>query len=113
MELVGLECDAGLAPTTTIGSYLGIALSCWTIRFVTANVTWTYGPVLDGELVTFFDGTTAIGPSATANGIAIFTTTLPTKKTHTIKATYPGDATFSRVAAKVTQVVNHDNRTPL
>ena len=71
----------------------------------TANVAWTYGTVPDGELVTFFDKTTEIGTSTTASGVATFTTSSLTKKTHTIKAVYSGDAKFRQSTGKVTQVV--------
>jgi len=74
------------------------------VRF-TANVTWTYGVVPDGELVKFFDGATAIGIGTTANGVATFSTSSLSAKTHTIKAKYPGDATFRPSTGKVIQVV--------
>jgi hypothetical protein len=68
-------------------------------------VTWTYGVVPNGELVTFFDGMTAIGTGATANGVATFATSSLTKKTHTIMATYAGDATFKPSTGTVKQIV--------
>src|SRR5205807_328896 len=60
----------------------------------TATVTPSHGTIPDGELVTFFDGTVAIGTGFTASGVATFTTSSLTAKTHTIKATYPGDTIF-------------------
>src|SRR5207244_9487577 len=64
----------GLAPTittlTTSGSPSHIGQS---VTF-TANVTWTYGTVPNGELVTFFDGVNAIGTGTTAGGVATFST---------------------------------------
>jgi hypothetical protein len=71
----------------------------------TATVTSTYGPIPDGELVTFYDGTIAIGTGATASGVAKFTTSLLTAKTHTITATYAGDMTFAPSSGTVKQVV--------
>jgi hypothetical protein len=71
----------------------------------TAAVNWTYGTVPDGELVTFFEGTTAIGTGTTASGSAKFTTSSLTVGTHTIKATYSGDAKFKSSSGKVSQVV--------
>jgi hypothetical protein len=71
----------------------------------TATVKWTYGTVPDGEVVTFYDGTTAIGIGATASGVATFTTSSLTAKTHYIKATYAGDATFMPSSGTVKQVV--------
>jgi hypothetical protein len=79
--------------------------------FVTRPVTFTatvrskFGNIADGELVTFFDGTTTMGTGATASGIATFTTSSLTAKTHTIKATYAGDINFNPSSGTVTQVV--------
>jgi len=72
----------------------------------TARTTSIYGPIPDGELVTFYDGRTAIGTNATTSGVATFTTSLLTAKTHTIKATYAGDVDFKPSSGTVTQVVN-------
>ena len=71
----------------------------------TATVTPSHGTIPDGELVTFFDGTTAIGTGTTTSGVATFTTSSLTLKTHTIKGTYPGDAVFQSSTGSVTQVV--------
>jgi hypothetical protein len=71
----------------------------------TATVTWTYGTVPNGEQVTFFDGTTAIGTGTTAGGVAKFNTSSLTPKTHTIKATYAGDVNFKTSSGAVTQAV--------
>jgi hypothetical protein len=71
----------------------------------TATVTSTYGAIPDGELVTFYDYTTAMGTGATASGVATFTTSSLTAKTHTIKATYAGDINFKPSTGSVTQVV--------
>jgi hypothetical protein len=71
----------------------------------TARVKWTFGIVPDGELVTFYDGTTAIGTGSTASGVATFTTSSLTAKTHYIKATYAGDAKFMLSSGTVKQVV--------
>ena len=71
----------------------------------TATVTSSHGPIPDGELVTFYDGATAIGTGSTASGVAKFTTSALTAKTHTIKATYAGDAIFKPSTGTVTQTV--------
>jgi Bacterial Ig-like domain (group 3)/FG-GAP-like repeat/FG-GAP repeat len=71
----------------------------------TATVTSTYGPIPDGELVTFYDGTIAIGTGATASGVAKSTTSSLTAKTHTITATYAGDMTFAPSSGTVKQMV--------
>jgi hypothetical protein len=72
----------------------------------TATVASGFGPIPDGELVTFYDGPAAIGTGTTASGVATFTTSSLTAKTHTIKAIYPGDALFKPSTGLVTQVVN-------
>jgi hypothetical protein len=72
----------------------------------TATVTSTHGAVPDGELVTFYDNTTAIGTSAIASGVATFATSSLAAKTHTIKAAYGGDAEFEPSFGSVKQVVD-------
>jgi hypothetical protein len=76
-----------------------------TVTF-TAKITWSYGTIPDGELVKFYDGATLIGTGATASGVATFTTSSLTAKTHTIKATYAGDLRLKPSTGTVTQVVN-------
>jgi hypothetical protein len=71
----------------------------------TATVTPNHGTIPDGELVTFFDGMTAIGTGTTTSGVATYTTSSLTLKTHTIKGTYPGDSVFQSSTGSVTQVV--------
>ena len=71
----------------------------------TARVAASYAPVPNGGQVKFFDGTTAIGTGTTTGGVATFNTSSLTAKTHTIKATYVGDATFKPSSGNVTQVV--------
>jgi hypothetical protein len=72
----------------------------------TATVTSGHGTIPNGALVTFYDGTIAIGTGATASSIATFTTSTLTAKTHSIKATYAGDATFQPSSGMVPQIVN-------
>ncbi|MBZ5656528.1 MAG: FG-GAP-like repeat-containing protein [Acidobacteriia bacterium] len=74
----------------------------------TSTVTSAYGAIPNGELMTFYDGTTAIGTGTTAGGVATFTTSSLTVKTHSIKATYAGDTTFKPSSGMVTQVVVKD-----
>ena len=71
----------------------------------TATITSSYG-MPDNETVTFYDGATAIGTGLTVGAVATFQTSSLTAKTHTIKASYPGDATFKASSGTVTQVVN-------
>jgi large repetitive protein len=72
----------------------------------TATITPTDGPVSDGTTVTFFDGSAAIGTGPTVSGTATFTASSLSAKTHTIKASYPGNLFFSSSSATVKQVVN-------
>lgn len=71
----------------------------------TALVSSLQGPIPDGELVTFFDGETAIAQGTTSGGTAAFSTALLSVKTHAIRATYSGDATFKPSTKAVQQVV--------
>jgi hypothetical protein len=72
----------------------------------TATITSTYGPIPDGETITFFDGTSAIGTATVTSGVATFNTALLTAKAHTIEASYPGDVTFKPSSGTVKQLVN-------
>jgi hypothetical protein len=111
------DADNATSTSATLTEYVGLASTTTTLTTsgspshvgqpvtFTATVKWTYGTVPDGELVTFFDGTTTIGTGTTASGIATFTTSSLTVKTHTIKATYAGEAKFKPSSGKVTQVV--------
>jgi hypothetical protein len=72
----------------------------------TATITSTYGPIPNGEIVTFYDGITSIGTGVTAAGVTTFTTSSLSAKTHTIKASYLGDGSFKASSGTVHQVVN-------
>lgn len=72
----------------------------------TATVTSTHGAIPDGELVTFYDGTTTLGSAALASGVAAYTTSSLSAKTHSIKATYTGDTKFEPSSAWVKQIVD-------
>jgi hypothetical protein len=99
IEYVGLVPTKTTLTTSGSPSFIGQPVT------FTATMTWTYGTVPDGEMVTFFNGTTTIGTGATASGVAKFTTSSLTVGTHTIKATYPGDAEFKPSTGFVMQVV--------
>jgi hypothetical protein len=72
----------------------------------TASVTSVYGTVPSGELVTFYDGHSAIGTGTTADGAAALTTSSLRAGTHEIKAVYAGDRTFAPSSGRVKQIVN-------
>ena len=71
----------------------------------TGTVTCGTHSIPDGELVTFYDGTTALASVALSRGMAVYTISVLSVKTHTIKATYAGDANFKTSSGSVTQVV--------
>jgi hypothetical protein len=74
----------------------------------TATITPTQGtiPIPDGDLVTFYDSGSEIGTGATAGGMATFTTTMLSVRSHTITATYNGDPTFASSTGTVAQTVS-------
>src|SRR5208283_4994873 len=97
-----IEGDVSKTVETTSGSpsFVGQPVT------FTATVTSTHGTIPDGDLVTFFDGKTAIGTGATASGVATFVTSSLKAETHTIKAAYSGDDTFEPSSGLVKQVVD-------
>ncbi|MGA3107069.1 MAG: FG-GAP-like repeat-containing protein [Terriglobales bacterium] len=69
--------------------------------------TSSRGPVANGVVVTFFDGTRALGTAVTANGgQASFTTTALAAGNHSIKAQFGGCAFIKESKGAVKQVVN-------
>jgi hypothetical protein len=72
-----------------------------------ATVTSRFGQIPDGELVTFYDGTTALGSVPLASEKATFTTSkLSGGKTHGMRAVYVGDTTISSSTGFLAQVVD-------
>jgi hypothetical protein len=103
---VGVLLNAsGFSPTalalTTSGSpsYVGQSVT------FTAIVTSSNGTIPDSALVTFRDGTAVIGSAMLSGGEAVFTTSSLSARTHSINATYAGDAKFLGSTGKVSQVV--------
>jgi hypothetical protein len=72
---------------------------------LTARVSAFERQIPDGELVTFYDGATAIASIPLAAGTATFTTSSLSAKTHYIKAAYPGDRFLKPSAGTIIQVV--------
>jgi hypothetical protein len=93
------------ATTTQVATSGSPSFIGQTVTF-TATITSTYGPIPNGETVTFYDGASAIGAGLTTGGVATFQTASLTVKTHTIKATYSGDANLKSSSGTVTQVVS-------
>ncbi len=71
----------------------------------TATVTSNHGPIPDGELVKFYDGTKFLASAPLTSGATAYTTSTLSVATHTIKARYVGDAFFKPSTGKVSQVV--------
>ncbi|MFY9559600.1 MAG: FG-GAP-like repeat-containing protein [Terriglobales bacterium] len=71
----------------------------------TATVTSNHGPIPDGELVKFYDGTKFLASAPLTGGVTAYTTSTLSVATHTIKARYMGDAFFKPSTGKVSQVV--------
>lgn len=72
------------------------------------NVTFTAtisNPATTGT-VTFTDGVTPLGTVAVVAGVAQLTTNTLSPGSHTITATYSGDATFTPATAVLTQIVD-------
>jgi hypothetical protein len=97
--------DITLRPTKTVVSTSGSPSLVGQPVTFTALVTSTLGAIPNGELVTFYDGTTAIGTNLTKGGVAAFTTSSLTVRAHAIKATYAGDVHFKTSSGSVIQVV--------
>jgi hypothetical protein len=93
-------------PTTTAVATSGSPSFIGQSVTFTGTVTCGTRAIPDGELLTFYDGTTTLGSVALAGGTAAFTTSVLSVKTHIIKATYVGDANFKPSSGTVTQVVN-------
>ena len=89
--------------TTALRSSLNPSLVNQSVTF-TATVS-SSPTVPDGQIVTFYDGTTALGSAAITAGTAAYTTSSLSAKTHLIKAKYAGNVWFKRSSGTVTQVV--------
>ena len=74
----------------------------------TATVSATSDIVPEGDSVTFLDGSSVIGTSATSSGNAIFTTPSLIVGSHNITAAFSSDGTFaaSTSSPAISQVVN-------
>jgi Bacterial Ig-like domain (group 3)/FG-GAP-like repeat len=94
----------GRASKTVLASSGSPTFVGQTVTF-TATVTSKSGTIPDGELVTFYDGTTGLASVALASGKAGYTTSSLSAATHTIKAVYPGDPTFQPSTGTVKQTV--------
>jgi YVTN family beta-propeller protein len=71
----------------------------------TAEVTSKYGPIPDGETVTFYDGNNLMGTGQLTGGVATYTTSTLSVGKHVIEAAYPGDNAYAASTKTVNQVV--------
>jgi len=97
---------APVATTTTVTSSLNPSVYQQPATF-TAKVTSSNGAPPNGENVTFYSGTTALGTGQLSGGSATTTTTALPVGTDSITASYAGDANFANSkSSALTQVVN-------
>jgi hypothetical protein len=92
VQLTGSQITTALAlsastSSTTAGQQVTLTatLSPYSNRSFTTN----------GEMVTFLSGTTTLGSTTLANGVAILTTTALPQGTDSVTANYPGDSNFT------------------
>lgn len=92
--------------TTALVSNLNPSIYGHAVTF-TATVSSASAPTPTGT-VTFMNGTATLGTVALTSGVAKFTTSATTLSggSHTIKATYNGDATYNVSSKSITQTVN-------
>ncbi len=95
---------SGFETTTRITSSLNPSLGDQPVIF-TASVTSKYGPIRDGELVTFYDNSGLLTSVPLSGGIATYTTSSLAPTTHSIKAAYAGDGTLAPSTAVIRQNV--------
>jgi Bacterial Ig-like domain (group 3) len=90
--------------TTTLASSENPSLAGHAVT-LTATVTGETGSAAPTGSVTFTEGATTLATVALSSGGAAFTTSTLTTGSHTITATYGGDAEHTGSSATVTQVV--------
>jgi hypothetical protein len=107
-RVVGILINDSVLPaqktTTAVTTSASASFAGHSVTF-TASLTARNGAVPESGLVTFFDGKNRLDTVPLSGGIASYTTAALTAKTHTIKATYAGDANFQASSGSVKQVV--------
>ena len=97
-----------VSTTTALASSGSPAHFGQTVTF-TATVTPLSGSIPDGETVTFYDGSAAIGTGATKSGVATLSTSSLAVGTQSVTAAYAGDGTYQASTSKVLlQVISLD-----
>jgi hypothetical protein len=97
--------ESVLLPSTTTATTSGSPTFVGQPVTFTATASSSYGPIPDGELVKFYDGTTLLASVPLASETAKYTTSSLSGKTHGIRAIYVGDTKFISSIGFVTQVV--------
>lgn len=100
-----IEYVEGVASKTVVTTSGSPSLVGKLVTF-TATVTSANGGISDGDLVTFYDGTTPLRSITMKGGTAVFSTSSLSAKTHYIKASYTGDRIFKPSNGRVAQVVD-------
>jgi len=92
--------------TTTVASSQNPSSFNQLVTF-TATVSSSFGNPLNGEVVTFLDGTSTLGTGTLSGGVATLTTSGLATGAHQIRAKYAGDADFmGSTSAALQQRVN-------
>ena len=71
----------------------------------TATVTSKFGAIPNGEPIAFYDGQTLLGSVPLNSGVATYSTSSLTAKSHVIKAKYAGDSSYRPSKGSVKQLV--------
>ena len=102
-----LLTKAGMATKVTVTTSDSPAFVGQPVTF-TATVTPPKGTIIpDGELVVFYDGVAMLGSGTLTSGVAEYSTSSLSAKTHPIMAMYVGDATFRLGSGRVRQIVQN------
>jgi len=101
---VSVLLKATYGTTTVVTSSSPSSVAGQALTF-TATVTSQAALIPDGEAISFYDSGVLMGDAPLTSGTATFTTASWKAKSHTIKATYPGDPTFNKSSGSVTQIV--------
>ena len=88
--------------TTTLISSPNPASLGQTVTF-TATVSGAFA--IPAGKVRFRDGTTSLGVVSLSNGVAVYTTSALSRKTHNVSATYEGNLNYLTSSGNVQQVV--------
>ena len=110
---VALQAITTVQTVTTLSSAANPAPYGQPLAF-TAFISTSTGLLPDGETVKFFDGDTVIGTAVTSGNTATFTTSSLSAGTHSISATFTGDADYATSSSEpISQSVEHGTATAI